>query len=91
MADQLPPEPSELIYTPGYSWAPACFAFGLAGVLAGIIVWFPYGVAGGIIALVALVAMLRAASRQADRLPRKQRPTTAVLPPDSQRVEPASR
>lgn len=86
MADQLPPEPSELIYTPGYSWAPAFLGLGLAGVLAGIIVWFPYGVVGAVIAIVALIAMLRNTSRQIDRLPREQRPTTAVLPPDSQRV-----
>jgi hypothetical protein len=88
MPEQLPPEPSELIYVPGYSWAPACLAFGLAGVLAGIIVWFPYGIAGAIIALVSLVVMLRGAAQQVDRLPREQRPTTAVLPPHSQRVTP---
>jgi hypothetical protein len=76
------PPASELVYVPGHSLAPAAFAAGLGGVLAGIIVWFPYGIAGGSVAIVALIAMLRGAAAEADRLPRRQELTTAVLPPN---------
>jgi len=76
------PAASELVYVPGHSLAPAAFAAGLGGVLAGIIVWFPYGIAGGIVAILALISMLRSAAAEADRLPRRQELTTAGLPPN---------
>jgi hypothetical protein len=74
------PEATELIYLPEPSWGPALFALGLAGVGAGIFVWFPYGVIGAVIALVAFKRMLDAARRTSERLPREQKLTTAVLP-----------
>ncbi len=74
------PEASELVYVPGNSWAPAFVAFGLAGVLAGIFVWYPYGVNGAVVALVAFRAMWKGMTDDAERLPRSQKVTTAVLP-----------
>jgi hypothetical protein len=74
------PEATELVYVPEPSWMPALFAFGLLGVLAGIFIWWPYGAIGALIALPCLVVMFRRAAADVDRLPRRQKLTTAVLP-----------
>ena len=42
---------------PEPSWQPALIAFGLAAVLASIFTWWPYGVIGAVLALVALRRM----------------------------------
>ena len=73
-------EPPELIYVPEPSWQPALIAFGLAAVLASLFTWWPYGVIGGVVALFALRAWIRDARRGYDRLPRRQRMVTAVIP-----------
>ena len=74
------PEATELVYVPEPSWLPALVAFGLAGVLAGIFVWWPYGVIGGAVALVSASLIVREAGANIERLPRRQKVTTAVLP-----------
>ena len=74
-------EPTELIYLPEPSWQPLLLGFGLAAALATWFIWWPYGVAGAIVALFALGAWVRDARRGYDRLPRRQRVSTAVLPP----------
>ena len=74
------PEATELVYVPEPSWQPALMALGLAGVLAGIFVWWPYGVVGGVIAVASLAVMWRGTRAEIERLPRRQKPTTAVLP-----------
>ena len=74
------PEATELVYVPGPSWLPALTAFGLLGVLTGIFVWWPYGVIGAVIALSALAGIWREANENVERLPRRQKLTTAVLP-----------
>ncbi|MDQ2676397.1 MAG: hypothetical protein M3Y34_06265 [Actinomycetota bacterium] len=79
MADRLE-EATELVYVPEPSWSPALLAFGLGLVLAGIFVWWPYGAIGAIVALVAGVRMFRATEDTVERLPRRQKLTTAVLP-----------
>jgi hypothetical protein len=75
------PEATELVYVPEPSWMPALVALGLLGVLAGVFVWWPYAVAGALIALPALAAILRGTRGDLARLPRRQKLTTAVLPP----------
>jgi hypothetical protein len=80
MADRGAGEPTELIYLPEPSWAPALIAFGLAAVLAGIFIWWPYGVAGALVALPALWSWIRDARAGFSRLPRRQRVTTAAIP-----------
>jgi hypothetical protein len=80
MSDNGTPEASELVYVPESSWLPAILALGLLGVLAGIFVWWPYGVIGGVLALVGVIGMLRGTRGDVDRLPRRQKLTTAVLP-----------
>ena len=73
-------EPVELVYVPASSWQPALIAFGLAAVLAALFTWWPYGVAGAIVALFALRSWIRDARRDYTRLPRQQRVATAVIP-----------
>ena len=87
----MPPEPSELIYPPRPSWLPAFAALGLALVFVGLFAWWVYSVAGAIIALVAIVAWIRRATRESSRLPRRQRPVTAVLPATPRRRTGGSR
>ena len=74
------PEPSELVYVPGPSWAPALIAVGLAAVLIGLFAGWPYAVAGAILGLAALRAWVRRTGRDMGRLPREQRVSAAVLP-----------
>ena len=73
-------EPLELVYVPEPSWQPALVAFGLAGVVASIFTWWPYGVIGAVVALFALRAWIRDAREGFNRLPRRQRVATAVIP-----------
>ena len=82
---------TELVYVPEPSWHPALLAVGLALVLAGLFVWWPYGAIGAIIALVAIVRMFRHTEDSVERLPRRQQLTTAVLPAASRKApEPRS-
>jgi hypothetical protein len=73
-------EPLELLYLPSPSWQPALLAAGLAGVVASLFTWWPYGVVGALVALAALWAWIRDARREFARLPREQRITSAVIP-----------
>ena len=73
-------EPSELLYLPPPSWQPALLAAGLAGVVASLFTWWPYGVVGALVALAALWAWIRDARREFSRLPREQRISAAVIP-----------
>lgn len=73
-------EPVELVYLPESSWQPALIAFGLAAVLASLFTWWPYGAIGAVVALFALRAWIKDARAGYNRLPRKQRVVTAVVP-----------
>ena len=80
------PEPGETIYPPRSSWAPAFFALGIVGLLAGIyaagFMFSPitYAVVGAIVALAAFRNLVRGAIRDYYRLPRQQRARSAALP-----------
>ncbi len=76
-------QPSELVYVPSPSWYPALIAGGLAGILAGGWVWWPYAAVGALVALFALVAMIRDSRQEIERLPRQQRITTAPIPAET--------
>lgn len=80
------PEPGELVYPPRPSWAPAFFAFGAAGAVCGIFAegfmfrgWI-YSIVAIVVLLFALRSMIRSATRDYFRLPRKQKVRGAVLP-----------
>ncbi len=72
--------PTELVYLPESSWQPALIAAGIAGVLASLFTWWPYGVVGAVVALVGAWAWVRDSRRDFARLPRRQRLTSAVIP-----------
>lgn len=80
------PEPGELVYRPRPSWAPAAFAFAAALAVCGIFAegfmlrgWI-YSIAALVVLLLALRSMIKGATRDYYRLPRKQRVRGAVLP-----------
>ena len=73
-------EPAELVYLPEPSWSPALFAAGLAGVVVSMFTWWPYGVVGAIVALFALRSWIADSRAGFNRLPRRQRVATAVIP-----------
>jgi uncharacterized membrane protein len=79
------PEPGELVYPPRPSWAPALFAFGAIGAVCGIFAegfmfrgWV-YSIVGVVILLFALRAMVKSATQDYFKLPRKQKTRGAVL------------
>ncbi len=73
-------ERTELVYIPEPSWQPALIAFGLAGVIASLFTWWPYGVIGAVVALAALRAWIADASSDYSKLPRRQRVATSIIP-----------
>ena len=73
--------PSELVYVPQPSWYPVLIAAGIAGIFASLFTWWPYGVIGAIVALLALRGWIKESREDFGRLPRSQRTTTAPLPP----------
>ncbi len=80
------PEPGELVYPPRPSWAPAFFALGALAAVCGIFAegfmvrgWI-FSIVGIVILLFALRSMIRGATRDYFRLPRKQHARGAVLP-----------
>jgi len=79
------PEPGEMVYAPRSSWAPLFFAFAAALTLCGVFIEFMvpgwiYSIIGGVVLLFALRAMIRGATADYFRLPRKQHVRGAVLP-----------
>jgi uncharacterized membrane protein len=78
-------EPGELIYPVQPSWAPIVFAFAAALAICGIFAsfMFPswiYSIVGLVVLFFALRSMIRGATRDYYRLPRKQQVRGAVLP-----------
>lgn len=74
------PDPTELVYAPEPSWAPAFVAFGLAGILVGLFAGWVWIVAGAVLALLALRSWVSGIADDLRRLPRRQELTTATLP-----------
>jgi hypothetical protein len=75
-----PSEPTELIYLPKPSALPALFAVGLAAVIVGIYAWWPYSVAGALIAIPSLIGWLRQNRDEIAAMPREQHTDTAPIP-----------
>jgi hypothetical protein len=82
-------EPTETIQLPAPSWAPALFAFGLLGLVAGTFatgfifpVW-SYAVLGAIFAFFGLRSLIKKGRRSFYSLPREQQEVRAELPIES--------
>lgn len=75
-----PPDPTEAVYLPKSTVFPVLVALGLAAVIVGLYSWFPYSIAGGLIALGGLIAWLRTNRDEIARMPRRQRTDTAPIP-----------
>ena len=80
MSERTIPEPTELIYEPGSSWAPAIIAAGLAVTLLGIFVATFYAVIGLVIVLAGVRSWLTLSNDEISRMRREQRTDTAVIP-----------
>jgi hypothetical protein len=85
-AEREIPEPGERVYPSRPSWAPAIFAFAAALAVCGIFAegfmvrgWV-YSIIGVVVVLFALRAMIKGATRDYFRLPRRQKTRAAVLP-----------
>jgi hypothetical protein len=74
------PEPTELIFPPPSSWAPALLAGGIAVFIVGLIVWWPYAVIGAFVGLLSLRRWIKDAGSEIAALPRRQRISTAPIP-----------
>ena len=79
-ADRRNGTETELVYLPSPSWQPLLIAAGVAGVIASLFTWWPYGVVGAVVALLALRAWIRDSREDFSRLPRNQRVTSSVIP-----------
>ncbi|HYU61845.1 MAG TPA: hypothetical protein VEK39_13890 [Solirubrobacterales bacterium] len=77
---EQPPQPTELIYPPEPSWLPALTGAGLALILVGLFIGWVVIVAGAVLFLPALLSWIGRTRESIARLPRRQRPVTAVLP-----------
>jgi hypothetical protein len=74
------PEPTELIYVPGDSWAPPLVAFGLAIVIASVFTAWWWGVIGAAIVLAGALSWFRQSDDEVSRMRREQEVGTAVIP-----------
>ena len=74
------PEPTELVYVPQPSWIPFFAAAGLTALLVGLYAGIVWAIIGAVVLIAAMLAWLRRVGDEVSRMPRSQRPTTAVLP-----------
>jgi bacteriorhodopsin len=80
MAERRLPEVTELVYVPQPTWLPFFVAVGLAGVLIGLFAGWVWSAIGAVVFLVAFGRWIRRIGAEVSRMPREQRPATAVLP-----------
>ncbi len=79
MGDRTP-QPTELIYPNGDSWAPVLIAAGLAIVVAGTFTAWFWSVIGVLIVLGGLRAWWKRSDAEISQMRREQRVETAVIP-----------
>jgi hypothetical protein len=90
MADQSElPQPTELIYVPSPSWAPAFTAAAILMLTIGAFKGLVYVIVGAILLVRAIIYWIRDADRQAEELPRRQAVSTAVIPATTLQRKPA--
>jgi len=81
MSNRAPEEPTELVYLPRPSWAPAFVTGGAAFAVLGLFSGWVYLAFGLAVAVIAIGAWGGSAARDFLRRPRRQRARSAVLPP----------
>jgi hypothetical protein len=81
-----PERASELVYLGEPSWAPMLTAAGLALILAGLAIGWVLSVIGLLLFAPGLWSWIGDLRRSVARLPRRQRPVTAVIPPVTRRT-----
>jgi hypothetical protein len=81
-----PERASELVYLPEPSWAPMLTAVGLALILAGLAIGWVLSVIGVLFFVPAMWSWIGSVRASIARLPRRQRPVTAVIPPVTRRT-----
>jgi hypothetical protein len=88
MADQSQiPQPTELIYVPSPSWAPAFTALGVGAMAVGTFTTFVLSAAGAVLLVWAAFGWFRSFEDTTQRLPRRQEVTSAVIPPTDVREQ----
>jgi len=75
-----PPRPTEAIYLSQSSALPMLTAAGLAGIVPGLFAWWPYAVAGALVAIPCLFAWLRGNRRSIAAMPTSQPTDTGPIP-----------
>jgi hypothetical protein len=73
-------EPSELIYVPGSSWAPAVVAVGITLIMLGMFKGWSLWVIGAVVLLLGMRSWWRQADDEIASMRREQRRDTAVIP-----------
>ena len=86
--DGQPDRAGELVYLPKPSWAPMFAALGLAMILGGLAIGWVLVVIGALFFIPAVWSWIRSRRESVARLPRRQRPVTAVVPPVTRRSAP---
>ena len=79
--DAQPDRASELVYVAEPSWAPVMAALGLALIIGGLVVGWALMVIGALFFIPAAWSWIGSVKASIARLPRRQRPVTAVVPP----------
>ncbi len=74
------PQPTELIYTPSDSWAPALIGVGAAVMVLAVWSHWWWAVVGAILVLSGLVSWWRRSGDEIARMRREQELSTAVIP-----------
>jgi hypothetical protein len=83
--DGQPDSPGELVYLPQPSWAPMLAALGLALIVGGLAIGWVLMVIGALFFIPAVLSWIGSTRESVARLPRRQRPVTAVVPPVTRR------
>ena len=75
-----PEAPTERIYLSRPTPLPALLALGIAAVVVGLFAWWPYAVAGALIAVISFFAWMASNRREIARMPTEQHTDTAPIP-----------
>ncbi len=81
MGESRIPEATELVYVPQPSWIPLFAAAGVAAFLVGLFAGIVYAIVGAVVLLVAAIMWVRQVADEVARMPRRQKVSTAVIPP----------